>query len=68
MQHSIHAAMKDIQDYFTSHNDVPVTRATIRLEEWQFLRAQIDALMIEYCDHEMTPEQIDDWEERQIPV
>jgi hypothetical protein len=32
------------------------------------LQAKIDALMLEYCPDEMTPEQIDEWERHQRPV
>lgn len=31
------------------------------------LQAKIDALMLEYCPEEMTPEQIKNWEKHQKP-
>lgn len=32
------------------------------------LQARIDALMLEHCPDEMTPEQIAEWERHQVPV
>lgn len=32
------------------------------------LQAKIDALMLEYCPDEMTPEQIANWERHQVPA
>ena len=34
----------------------------------QHLQARIDALMLEYCPDEMTPEQIAEWERHQRAV
>lgn len=31
-------------------------------------QAQIDALMLEYCPDEMTPEQIRNWGDHQVPI
>lgn len=32
------------------------------------IQAKLDALMLEYCPDEMTPEQLSNWERRQRPV
>lgn len=34
----------------------------------QAKQAKIDALMLEYCPDEMTPEQVEEWGRHQVPV
>jgi hypothetical protein len=36
--------------------------------EWDRLKARIDALMLEYCPDEMTPEQTAEWARNQVPA
>lgn len=31
-------------------------------------QAEVDALMLEYCPNEMTPEQLEEWGRNQVPV
>lgn len=49
-----------------------VREATTRMcldeqDENERLRARIDALMLEHCPDEMTPEQVAEWERHQVP-
>lgn len=37
-------------------------------EQVQSQQAKIDALMLEYCPNDMTPEQLEDWGRNQKPV
>ncbi len=65
--------------YFVSMNSIPIERATIKTTEWQALytalmaeldaqQAKIDALMLEFCPEDMTPEQLAEWGRHQRPV
>jgi hypothetical protein len=38
------------------------------LDEIERLKAKIDALMLEFCPDEMTPEQVEQWGENQKPA
>lgn len=50
----------------------PLCRANDRLSEAVSrigsMQAQIDALMLEYCPDEMTPEQLAEWQRHQVVV
>lgn len=60
--HGIHAAMAEIDSCLQSGSDLAGGVAMIRVDDWQHLKSQIDALMQEYCAGEMTEQQ---WEEYQ---
>ena len=37
-------------------------------DTWMAAQAKIDALMLEYCPDEITPEQLDEWARHQKPA
>lgn len=53
-------------------NRLRAERAEVRVAELERavarVRARIDALMLEYCPDEMTPEQVAEWARHQRPV
>jgi hypothetical protein len=52
----------------TDYNDGPMKRALAAESRAAALQAKIDALMLEYCPNEMTPEQIDEWGRHQVGI
>ena len=51
---------KETAEHYRAHADA--------LEETERLQARVDALMLEYCPDEMTPEQLAEWEKHQRAV
>jgi hypothetical protein len=43
-------------------------RAHLSKQDAQEAQARIDALMLEHCPHEMTPEQLAEWAKHQVPT
>lgn len=50
------------------HTSVMETFAKAAATKADALQAQLDALMLEYCPEEMTPEQMANWARRQRPA
>ncbi|GAF85156.1 unnamed protein product [marine sediment metagenome] len=67
----IESLRKELSEEMEDHLDTGITLRKDR-DEWKRLaedrQATIDALMLEHCPDEMTPDQIAEYEENAVPI
>ena len=64
----IRDALREADVLNNETGNLPLKAIEKLVAERDALQAKVDALMLEYCPDEMTPEQVEEWAKHQVPV